>query len=558
MASTINASTSPAAIIQTADGTANLNLQSNGTTIAAITATGLNVTGTFNVNGAPISVAGGASTVSQGTSLTLTSASNRVQNITLTASNLFVTLPDATTLSAGGPTFIITNTGAFTFDVKTNGGTPITCLLSGQSVELKLISIATAAGTWNTSNIDISQILPASQYAAVQVDTNAIVYYSRNTNYLGKCMNGINNTNIDILKVSSTTAIMTWVRASNNSVYGAILTNTGGTITVGTIVQLYDGSVTAAINFNTQLLTGLTTGMCFVSRASTAVAIPFSISGTTITVGTSSATFGFYSGPNQNAGRIVEGAAVMSSTVILISYMSVASTTFVVNTITYNGASAPTLGTATATITFVNDTGYSGGFGPANLANLTATTAQLWYWSTVTNLATRIVTLSGILAPTLGTALNTTTSSRDDGPNTYQIFVNSATETAIRFGEPFPTLYANLLSFAISGTTVTLQNTSSSTLLASSVPVATSAGAGLYISNVVDFWVTDILLNLAKTGIYKYNFVSGTNIFNYASATPALPIYAALQSVAVLSATTGIVVGYSNTYMPYASAININ
>jgi Chaperone of endosialidase len=52
MASTINASTSPAAIIQTADGTANLSLQSNGTTIAALTSTGMAVTGTLSASGA--------------------------------------------------------------------------------------------------------------------------------------------------------------------------------------------------------------------------------------------------------------------------------------------------------------------------------------------------------------------------------------------------------------------------------------------------------------------------------------------------------------------------
>jgi hypothetical protein len=52
MASTINASTSPAAIVQTADGTANLSLQSNGTTIAALTSTGMAVTGTLSASGA--------------------------------------------------------------------------------------------------------------------------------------------------------------------------------------------------------------------------------------------------------------------------------------------------------------------------------------------------------------------------------------------------------------------------------------------------------------------------------------------------------------------------
>lgn len=51
MASLINASTSPAGIVQTADGTANLSLQSNGTTIAALTSTGMAVTGTLSASG---------------------------------------------------------------------------------------------------------------------------------------------------------------------------------------------------------------------------------------------------------------------------------------------------------------------------------------------------------------------------------------------------------------------------------------------------------------------------------------------------------------------------
>jgi hypothetical protein len=66
MASTINASTSPAAIIQTADGTANLNLQSNGSTVLALTSSGVTVTGTLNVSGTPIGVsAGGTGAASQ-------------------------------------------------------------------------------------------------------------------------------------------------------------------------------------------------------------------------------------------------------------------------------------------------------------------------------------------------------------------------------------------------------------------------------------------------------------------------------------------------------------
>jgi len=51
MAASINASTS-AGVVTTADTTGNLNLQSNGTTIVALTSTGAAVTGTQSVSGA--------------------------------------------------------------------------------------------------------------------------------------------------------------------------------------------------------------------------------------------------------------------------------------------------------------------------------------------------------------------------------------------------------------------------------------------------------------------------------------------------------------------------
>ena len=101
--------------------TANNVLLGNGTsapTFVAPSTSGnlLTSNGTTWTSSTPATpnTAGGASTVSQGTSLTLTSASNRVQNVTLTAGSLSVTLPDATTLSAGGPTFFIINGGANT------------------------------------------------------------------------------------------------------------------------------------------------------------------------------------------------------------------------------------------------------------------------------------------------------------------------------------------------------------------------------------------------------------------------------------------------------------
>ena len=288
MANLINAiTTGLGGLSTTADATGNISLQSNGTTVLAATSSGVNVTGTFNVNGAPISVAGGASTVSQGTSLTLTSASNRVQVVTFTAGSLSVILPDATTLSAGGPTFYITNNGSNTFTIKLNGGIVLATLLSGQSAMLEVYDISTAAGKWLVSNTDIASILTTGHFTPVTIDsTNAAYPYDGGYAANGNSQNG---SFVDCLKLTSTTALLVWARNSNKSIYGVVATNTAGVISYGTIVQIYDGSAggTAAILTATAaLLTGLTTGMVFISRSATAVAVPFSISGTTITVGT--------------------------------------------------------------------------------------------------------------------------------------------------------------------------------------------------------------------------------------------------------------------------------
>lgn len=60
----------------------------------------------------------GATTTSSATSISLTSASNRVQAVTMTADAQSVFLPDARTLSVGGVRYIINNAGSRTFGVR--------------------------------------------------------------------------------------------------------------------------------------------------------------------------------------------------------------------------------------------------------------------------------------------------------------------------------------------------------------------------------------------------------------------------------------------------------
>jgi len=554
MASTINASTSPAAIIQTADGTANLNLQSNGSTVMALTSSGVNVTGTFNVNGAPISVAGGATTTSQGTSLTLTSASNRVQVVTMTAGSLSVILPDATTLSAGGPTFYITNGGINAFTIKQNGGIVLTTLLSGQSVMCEVYDISTAAGLWLTSNKDIASSGSVGNFTPVTIDSTnaAFPYVTASYNNGGNVTAGHF---VDCLKLTSTTALLVWTRTGNKSVYGVVATNTSGVISYGTIVQIYDGSAggTAAVaTAAAMLLTGLTTGMVFIGRSVTAVAVPFSISGSTITVGTVSATFG----TKGNQNNVVHSVAVLSSTVMMLVY-GAATSQILVATMTYNGASAPTLGTPTSGITVTN---YGGDAPMGYIGTLTSTTLQLFYISANNTLSTRVVTSNGASAPTLGTAITATVVSvagTGEGDQHWEFYAYSATETSLIF-MPQQTSAPTVASYTISGTTVTQTSApavmvnQNSIGLPSRIEWVTST-TGLFFQAVAYQVSYNRYTSLSK--IYKavYTPSGGTILYSGVGTIPDSSVYTYLAGMCLLSSTTGIVAGY-NSVTGYISA----
>jgi len=556
MASSINASTSGAGgVITTADNTGILNLQSAGSTVATVSSTGLNVTGTFNVNGAPISVAGGASTVSQGTSLTLTSASNRVQVVTLTAGSLSVTLPDATTLSAGGPTFIITNNGANTFTVKQNGGNILTTLIYGQSIMLEVYDTSTAAGKWLVSNADIASTPTVSNFTPVVIDSTNAAYP-----YLGRgsdpCGNAQNGSFVDCLKLTSTTALLVWTRLSNYSVYGVVATNTAGVISYGTIVQIYDGSAggtAAVVSATAMLLSGLTTGMVFISRSATAVAVPFSISGATITVGTVSSNFG--NQPNQS--NVIHSVVAMSATEAMIVYNNTTQTQILVATMTYNGASAPTLGTPTAGIA-VKDFQDNSPIG--FLLKLTSTTLQLWYQSALNTFATRVVTSNGASAPTLGTAITATAPSPIYGPlgdMHWEAYAYSATETSIIFTPDYNTP-PYVASYTISGTTVTQTSAPAIMVnpnfigLPSRIEWITST-TGLFFQ--ANNYTTAYSRYTGLSKIYKVAYApsGGTIIYSTGGTVPDVSTYTYLAGMCLLSSTTGIVAGY-NSATGYISA----
>lgn len=446
MASTINAITTGAGgIVTTGDSSGNISLQSNGTTVLATTSTGVAVTGTLTANGVTVG-SGGATTTSSAVDITLTSTSNRVQDVTMTAVDKSVILPDATTLSLGGPIFVINNRGGITFYIKNNGGVILAVVKPFASVQLSLNANGTANGTWAKQDGDIF----FGQYVPSTVTTDISYVYPSYT-YPNNGGNPFSNNNlgyVSVKKISSTTALILWspidVTSSGlQNLKAVVATVSAGSITYGTPVTIYTGTTTGFTNFGAVVLSS-TAALVLVEKNLTTASVvyPLVLSGNSITVGTASATFGTTTGTSTRSGDI----CYLSSTTAMISYVSTANTTSAVRVVTHNGSSAPTLSTATTRA--VNS-----GSTINRLVPLTSTTCQ-WFYSNANLLYTAIVTSNGSSsAPTIGTAL--ATSASDYGMpslTTLIAYPYSSTETAAFVGTN------NQISFTISGTTVTEQS----------------------------------------------------------------------------------------------------
>ena len=162
----------------------------------------------------PLNVgAGGALETSSAVDVTLTAASYRAQAVSMTVSDKKVTLPNATTLQAGGDVFIIKNTGATVFCVRDSAGTILAALDPGKVVSLSLVNASTSAGVWVASGTDgVSDAM----YQAVATAVNAVASNS-----------------VCIAQLTSTTALAAWF--VSGFIVAAVLTVSGTTVTVGTV-----------------------------------------------------------------------------------------------------------------------------------------------------------------------------------------------------------------------------------------------------------------------------------------------------------------------------------
>lgn len=275
----------------TLDGT--LAVANGGTNLTAVGTSGnvLTSNGTTWESSTPVSSNGGATETSSAVSITLTAASDRVQAVNMTALNQSVILPNATSMSAGGPVFIIQNTGKMSFSINDNTGGVLAYVLPNQVQAVFMVNISSAAGTWSIGAFPIpNQVFAAGAVTAV---------------------NASSSSTCRVTALSETQAIVAWYADVDGGLRArTINVSVGGQLTFGAI---FNPGI--AINSTGLALTAMsaTQALCAFSSASTCKAVTLNVSGTTTTAGIV-ATAGSTSG-------IDATATTMSATQAIISFV---------------------------------------------------------------------------------------------------------------------------------------------------------------------------------------------------------------------------------------------
>ena len=265
--------------------------------------------------------AGGATETTSATDITLTNSSNRAQKASFTADNKGFVLPDATTISAVGyPIFALSNNGFNNANIYSSDGGKIGSVSNGSTQAIGLSNNSNASTGWFGAG-------------AMQVKA----YANANISFATACLANFdsNNSNgFDVSPLSDSAFIFAYVNTAFD-VIAVVGTISGTTITFGTPVLV------EATTVDEVAVVGLSaTSALIFNHGSGIKSFGLTISGNTITtVSTGSATISSVSMPS---------VTKIDSTRAILGYTS--GTANSARIVTFNGASAPTFGTAVTLI----------------------------------------------------------------------------------------------------------------------------------------------------------------------------------------------------------------
>ena len=281
---------------------------------------GVTVSLTANQIAAGYNNSGTSTTTSSATSISLTNTSTRVQNISMTATNRTVTLPDATTMTGasvapGGPIFTIHNGGSIQFTINNYAGSPKAVIRPGQTAVCFNDSTATTNGDWvigftsttagsgypdrvqQGSTLTLNAVSTGTPLACYCItSTQAIVVWQESTVLKG-CVVTIAGTSLS----QGTTFSIETITCNNASLayltsttllllYGSTTTTKAKVITLATSTTITGGTaiVVEAVGNVGMFTTSLTSTTVFAAwgGSTNLRAVVLSVSGTTVTANT--------------------------------------------------------------------------------------------------------------------------------------------------------------------------------------------------------------------------------------------------------------------------------
>ena len=464
----------------------------------------------------------GATVTSSAADITLTAASNQLQQVAMTAANLRVILPNATTYAStalGASIFVISNNGTYPFDIAETGGGRLFVLSPGQTTSISLSNNSASSSGWVASPVQS----PSTAFGQQIYGTNILSYNP--TDITSTAATGIySNANADrslstmrCCALSSTTVVVAYLAPTTG--YPTVVAGTisGTTITWGTPV-----TATTAVNGTVFIgaMSSTTAMLCYgyATPATSIYARGINVSGTTVTVSAQSSAMNTLA----TLGSICQ--TPFTSTTIGVGWTS-QSINSSIQVLTHNGTSAPTLGTS---LSILNTTAPGGiAFSP-NLVCLSATSAVVVYTDT-TSWYAKALTLSGTTF-TAGTAVtltgfSTSTSYPSTTPNTVTGTAVSATE-ALFMGPN-----GAQVKITVSGTTVSAQTyitTPAITGLTNSQNLANISGnlnatPSYYFPTLIKVSSTDLMLVGNGYGSTSYTGINmGVTRLGYDAATLAV------------------------------------
>lgn len=252
---------------------------------------------------------GESDTTSSATDITLTSASGRLQAISMTAANKKVTLPSASTLQEGAPVFVIHNTGLYRFAVRKNGGVFLCYVNPGEVIAFGCSDNSTSAGIWSVSGAAVGNIYDGntqetlnsvdSRYISVAMlsATKAICAYRNNSSTFLECVilnfgsasgtplqvSSEAATNISIAAQTGVQATVIYQPSANTNVKGYVLDISGNTITPGSVQTIHTGASSTNNGTGLTVLSSTKLLCIYLSVALSTKERVLDISGTTIT-----------------------------------------------------------------------------------------------------------------------------------------------------------------------------------------------------------------------------------------------------------------------------------